>query len=101
MDAAAFHAYVKAAAVRAVRAEGRISRLVLTQTTENMEPKIREPEMRHALAQEAESRSEDVFDGVEVPTREKYRFTTAPGDQEGRPAMIWSSCPAPASTRIA
>ena len=82
MDAAAFYAYVRAAAVRAVRAEGRISRLVLTRTTENLEPKIREPEMRHALAQEAESRSEDVFYGIEVPTRERYRFTTAPGEQK-------------------
>ena len=38
MDAAAFHAFVKAGAVRAVRAKGRISRLALTQETENMEP---------------------------------------------------------------
>lgn len=82
MDAAAFHAFVRAAAVRAVRAEGRIGRLLLTRVTENLEPKIREPEMRHALAQEAESRTEEILYGVEVPTRVKYRFTTAPGEQE-------------------
>lgn len=81
MDATEFHAFVSASAVRAVRTEGRISRLVVTQKTENLEPKIREPEMRHAMAQEAESRPEEVLYGIEVPTREKYRFTTAPGEQ--------------------
>jgi hypothetical protein len=82
MDAATFHAFVSAAAARALCGHGKIGRLVLTQTTKNLEPRIREPEMRHALAQEAQSRPEDVFYGIEVPTRKKYRFTTAPGEQE-------------------
>jgi len=34
-----------------------------------------EPQMRHALAQEAEARK-DVRYGIEVPTRQTYRFTT-------------------------
>lgn len=70
-----------AVAVRAVSTPGRIGRLALTQTYANFQPKIREPEMRHAMAQEAELRK-DIAYGIEVPTREKFRFTSDPG--EGR-----------------
>lgn len=80
MDREAFDGFVRAAARRAVQDDGKISRLVLTQASENLEPKIREPEMRHALAQVAESRP-DIFYGIEAPTREGYRFTSAPGEK--------------------
>jgi len=79
MDAGQFRDFVTASAVRAVSTPGRIGGLVLTQTTANLEPKIREPEMRHAMAQEAESRK-DLCYGIEVPTREKFRFTDTPGE---------------------
>lgn len=76
-----FREFVRNAAMRAVAEPNRISRLVLTQTDKKGEPKIREPEMRHALAQEAEAR-QTVHYGIEVPTRAGYRFTLAPGDKE-------------------
>lgn len=80
MDQPAFLSFVAAAARRAVG--GTISHLVLTQTAQNGEPSLREPEMRHALAQEAEARPEPVHYGIEVPTKEGYRFTMGPGDRE-------------------
>lgn len=82
MDAEEFRAFIRASVIRAVRTEGHIGRLVLTRTTDNLEPKIREPEMRHAIAQEAESRGENIHYGIEVPTQEAYRFTLAPGVKE-------------------
>jgi len=54
---------------------GRIGGLALTQSLADRSPQIREPEMRHALAQEAEARK-DVRSGIEVPARQTYRFTT-------------------------
>ena len=81
MNAEEFRVFVTAASIRAVWIPGRIGRLVLTRITDNGETILREPEMRHALAQEAESQA-NIFYGVEVPTRAVYRFTTAPGEQE-------------------
>ena len=60
--------FVAEAAKRAVAVEGRIGTLVLTQTADNLEPNIREPEMRHALAQVAETRPAPLYYGIEVPT---------------------------------
>ena len=76
-----FREFVRDASMRAVEEPNSISHLVLTQTNEKGEPKIREPEMRHALAQEAEART-TVHYGIEVPTKEGYRFTLARGDKE-------------------
>jgi hypothetical protein len=79
VDQADFVSFVAAAARRAVASDGRIGHLVLTQTR-NLEPKLREPEMRHALAQVAEERS--IYYGIEVPTTQGYRFTRKPGDRK-------------------
>lgn len=76
-----FTAFVAAASKRAVAGGGRIGNLVLTQTTDNLEPKLREPEMRHALAQVAELAAGPVCYGIEVPTKEGYRFTREPGEK--------------------
>ena len=56
--------------------------LVLTQTL-NRTPKIREPEMRHALAQEAEIWNNILY-GIEAPTREKYPIHHRPRGRETR-----------------
>jgi len=81
VDQQAFRSFVREAAIRAVRTPHVIGRLVLTQTEPNGEPKLREPEMRHALAQEAEARG-DLNSGIEVPTVETYRFVDDDGDRE-------------------
>ena len=75
MDAGQFKNFVKAAVIREVSGSGRIGGLALTQSLSDRSPRIREPEMRHALAQEAEARK-DVRYGIEVQTRQSYRFTT-------------------------
>jgi len=68
---------------RALKRPNRIGRLVLTQVTKskNPEPRIREPEMRHALAQEAE-RQKTIFYGIEVPTKGGFRFTLTEGQRK-------------------
>ncbi|HVC95913.1 MAG TPA: hypothetical protein VND64_19645 [Pirellulales bacterium] len=76
-----FRDFVKAASRRAVLCPGRIGGLVLTQTAKNREPRIREPEMRHALAQVAELMG-DVYYGIEVPTRGTYRFVPVGGENK-------------------
>jgi hypothetical protein len=75
--------FVRSAVQRALRRPNRIGRLVLTQVTKSKkpEPKIREPEMRHALAQEAE-RQKRVFYGIEAPTKGSFRFTPAAGERK-------------------
>ncbi len=72
-----FISFLLAASRRAIRQPGRIGRLVLTQTDGFPNGRLREPEMRHALAQEAEVR--DIPYGIEVPTVGAYRFTKEPG----------------------
>lgn len=67
------------AARRSIIESDRIGHLLLTQHRLSF-PKVREPEMRHAFAQEAESKS--VLYGIEVPTIETYRFIVEPGDNE-------------------
>jgi hypothetical protein len=79
VNQADFVSFVAAAARRAVGHT--VGRLVLTRTRKG-EPVLREPEMRHALAQEAEARHEPLHYGIEVPTKEVYRFTLEPGDGE-------------------
>ena len=68
--------------VACARRPNRIGRLVLTQATKSKkpEPKIREPEMLHAMAQEAERRK-TIFYGIEAPTKGSFRFTLAPGER--------------------
>ena len=80
MNQADFVSFVAAASRRAVGHA--VGRLLLTQSATNGEPMLREPEMRHALAQEAEARPEPLHYGIEVPTREVYRFTLEPGDAQ-------------------
>jgi hypothetical protein len=100
MDAVQFRDFVKGSAFRTVRGNGRIGGLVLTQTV-NRAPKIREPEMRHALAQEAEARN-NVLYGIEVPTRQRYRFTTVPGNGTvaARHDFVVMKEPCPAAARL-
>lgn len=81
MDQQAFQDFVVAAARRASRDFGRIGHLKLTQTYREA-MRIREPEMRHALAQCAEEKSCSY--GIEVPTEELYRFCEEPGDRRVR-----------------
>ena len=81
MDQLAFREFVKSAVLRAVPQPRTIGRLTLTQTERNDEPKLREPEMRHALAQVAEGWTERYY-GIEVPTEETYRFVDDEGDKE-------------------
>ena len=75
-----FLEFARGSALRATSSPGRVGHLVLTQTTATSERKLREPELRHALAQEAEARS--LLYGVEVPTFHTYRFVKAPGDKQ-------------------
>lgn len=85
MDQRTFRDFVVAAARAATEGSGRIGHLVLTQTYGPKEnPKIREPEMRHALAQCAECSG--YYYGVEVPTNIKHRFkdTLGPRRVSGR-----------------
>jgi hypothetical protein len=78
MDQRTFRDFVVAAARAATEASGQIGHLVLTQTYGPKEkPKIREPEMRHALAQCAECSG--YYYGVEVPTNIKHRFKNTRG----------------------
>ena len=79
VDQATFVSFVAAAAKRAVVTNGRIGHLVLMQATDSLEPKLREPEMRHALSQVAEVTT--VWYGIESPTTQGYRFTLEPGDR--------------------
>jgi hypothetical protein len=83
MNQQEFAEFVKAASRRAINKNGQfgqIGQLVLTQKALREEPEIREPEMRHALAQEAESQK--LWYGIEVPTKEKYRFVDMPGERK-------------------
>ncbi len=75
-----FREFVVAASKQAINPVGKIGHLVLTQTVPTGEPEIREPEMRHALAQEAERRQ--LTYGIEVPTDLKYRFVDATGERK-------------------
>ncbi len=75
-----FREFVVAASKQAINPVGKIGHLVLTQTVPTGEPEIREPEMRHALAQEAERRL--LTYGIEVPTDLKYRFVDATGERK-------------------
>lgn len=81
MDQLPFREFVKAAVLRAVPQPRPIGRLTLTQAEKNGEPRLREPEMRHALAQVAEGWT-DFYYGIEVPTTESYRFVDDEGNRE-------------------
>jgi hypothetical protein len=78
-----FLRFVQASVRRTLRRPNRIGGLVLTQVTKskNPEPRIREPEMRHALAQEAEHQK-NIFYGIEVPTKGSFRFTLVEGERK-------------------
>jgi hypothetical protein len=96
-------AFEELVAVAASRAVGRldvglIGYLVLTQKHRGT-PRIREPEMRHALAQVAEARG--LHYGIEVPTEKKYRFTSAPGGRltRGRHDLVFLAGPSPGAER--
>ena len=74
-----FGEIAKFATARCITTPGQISHLLLTQHGANSpDGRIREPEIRHAFAQECERR--ELYYGIEVPTSLKYRFTDEPGE---------------------
>ena len=76
MTAEEFLVFVRKTAHRATEHDGRVGNLVCTRTAQTVsraEPKLREPELRVAMQQEAETCGQ--FYGIEVPTRYTYRFT--------------------------
>lgn len=81
MNTTTFLDFLRASAVRAADPAGAIGHLRLTQRARGGgdERKLREPEMRHAFALEAEAQG--VVFGIEVPTERKYRFTKAAGSR--------------------
>jgi hypothetical protein len=78
MNQEEFTQFVATASRRAIHSNGQIGHLVLTQKI-GTEPEIREPEMRHALAQQAEN--QNLWYGIEVPTKKQYRFVEATGER--------------------
>jgi hypothetical protein len=74
-----FLSFATAAARRATADAGSIGGLYLTSHYRRKDCyRIREPEMRHAFAQEAESIG--FLYGIEVPTNNRYRFAMGPGN---------------------